>query len=653
MAPNRKIRQKTTLKTTLRLSILAVAASITGLVVLLIVVFNLSKEEQGYAAQSMVFRSCTTVQDTMNVLRGSINQNIIGVVVDVTGNGNPTKVNSIVFTANGTSQPVEQNIENARLWYTGTDDGFMPISQTGSTVLTVSNKPFEIVCNQTLKAGKNYFWLTFDVKSEAAFAPGNIDATCSEIRIGAISYKPLISNPAGKRFTEPNIPYYSMGNFPANNMNGWNSKRDGSGIAPKQLNAARNSFFIQAGHRIISSTGASLQTVVVEKGGELKITSPLRLNTLNVAFGGIVEQDVTVTDYYCFNNFIMENGSNYIHNNTGYFPGLNNILKTHSNQTFFQYGEATFSYHTSWGNVIIDATTPLDIDVQKNFSNVKGDFELKKTGSVDQKITSSNGIFCGGNDTLWIGGSLIISGGNFYGLKSNSQEQLVVNIGKDLMVRDGNLYDVFNSNKGKSIFNVNGNVVLTGGNVQFSRGCGSEMAFIGNGESKWYQKNTATVMLGSVVVGSKHTLVLKGDKLGDISSRSLMDIQEGGKLLCGNNIVTGLGDFILQDNATIGIGKQDGLSSSGEKGNIQTKGRIFHSGANYMYYTACNSQQTGDFTTRPISNTMRNLIINKDAQSQKVILSQDFSILEQVMINKGDVVENGKELKLPKMSDSN
>ena len=653
MAQNKKIRQRTQLKTTLRLSTIAVAASITGLIVLLVVIFNLSKKEQGHAAQSMVFRSCITVQDTMNVLRGSINQNVIGVVVEASGNGNPTKVNSIVFTANGTSQPIEQNIENARLWYTGNDNGFMPISQTGSTVLTVTSKPFEIVCNQTLQPGKNYFWLTFDVKGEAAFAPGTIDATCSEIRIGAISYKPFISDPSGKRFTEPNIPYYSMGNFPANNMNGWNSKRDGSGIAPKQLNATRNSFFIQAGHRIISSTGASLQTVVVEKGGELKITSPLRLNTLNVACGGSVEQDITVTDYYCFNNFIMENGSNYIHNNTGYFPGLNNILEPQSNQTFFQYGEATFAYHTSWGNVIIDATTPLDIDIKKNFSIVKGDFEVKKTGSVDPKVGSSNGIFCGGNDTLWIGGSLIISGGNFYGLKSNSHEQLVVKIGKDLMVREGNLYDVLNNNKGKSIFNVNGNVVLTGGNVQFSRGSGSEMAFVGIGESKWYQKNTANVMLGNIVVGSKHTLELKGDKLGDISSKSLMDIQEGGKLLCGNNIVTGLGHFILQDNATIGIGRQDGLSSTREKGNIQTKGRIFHSGANYMYYTATNSQQTGDFITRPISNTMRNLIINKDAQSQKVILTQDFSILEQVMINKGDVVENGKELKLPKMSDSN
>jgi hypothetical protein len=651
MTRRKSVRQETALKTTLRITIIAVAASITGLVVLLILIFNFMKEERGNAAQTMAFRSCTTIQDTSNVLRGAMNQKIIGVVVETAGTGNPAKLTSMQFTSNGTSMPIGQNIENARLWYTATDQEFMPIQQVGSTIDNFGDKPFEITCNQYLQTGKNYFWLTFDIKPDAAYAPGFIDATCNEIRIGAITYKPLISAPAGKRFTEPNVPYYSMGNFPANNVNGWNSRRDGSGVPPKQINASRNSYFIQAGHRIISSTGASLQTVVVEKGGELKITSPLRLNTMNIACGGIVQQDVTVTDYYCFNVFNMENGANYIHNNTGYFPGLVCNLKPHSNQVFYQYGEATFAYHNVWGNVMIDASTPLDIDIQKNFSNIQGDLEIHKTGNLASN-DKQNGIFCGGNDTLNIGGSLIISGGNFLGMRSKEFKTLNMMIGKNLVVKDGNLYDADFNSKGNTIFNVQGDVVMTGGKVQLENGSGSCLNFSGNGETRWFQKSSANINLCSVTVSNGRVLTIKGDRLGDIGKKSLLDVQENSKLVCNEYAVTGQGNFLLQDNASIVIGSKQGISTEGDEGNIRTKGRIFHSGANYVYSTSSQPQITGNFTTRPEVNTIRKLIIEKESSSQKVTLSQNLKITEQVMINKGELIENGKELKLPRITEN-
>ena len=57
MSRSMKIRQQLKQKTSLKMAIVAASASITGLVVLLIVVFNMSQNEQGHAAQSaMTFK---------------------------------------------------------------------------------------------------------------------------------------------------------------------------------------------------------------------------------------------------------------------------------------------------------------------------------------------------------------------------------------------------------------------------------------------------------------------------------------------------------------------------------------------------------------------------------------------------------------------
>ena len=652
MSRKNSIRQQTALKTTIRLALIAAGVSIAGLVVLLIVVFNMMKEEQGHAESSLVFKNADVIQDTSNVLRGSINQKIIGVVVETSGKGNPVKVNTMTFNANGTSLPVEQNIENARLWFTANDNNFLPTQQVGSTVVKVTESDFEIACNQNLKPGKNYFWLTFDVKADAAYAPGTIDATCQDMKIGAIEYKPLISNAAGKRFTEPNIPFYSMGNFAVNNLGAWNSKRDGSGISPKQINASRNTYFVQSGHKMISNTALNLQSMYVENGGEIRITSPLRMNAMYVAFGGVVQQDATITDYYCFNEFYMENGSNYIHNNTGYLPGLHCYFDAKSNQTFFQYGLATFPYTVKWGNVIIDASTPLDIDIQKNFSYVQGDLELRKTGSSIGS-NGDQGLFCAEEDTLHIAGSLIVSGGKFYGMRSDKNKTLYVEIGKDLIVKSGLLTDAdARKNAGHTVMKISGDVLLMGGTMKFNNGNGSKMIFEGNRISRWIQNPTCEVTLGNIEIKNMHDVILKGEKMGDLGEKCIIDVQSGGRLFCGVNKVTGAGDFLLQDNATLGIGDPEGIYTTGKKGNILTNGRIFHSGANYFYYTNSQPQISGIFITRPELNTVRRIILDKDQTSQTLALSQDFNVTDEVKINKGDIRQSGHELRLPKISDN-
>ncbi len=649
MSLNHKIRQQGKLKTSLRLAVVAAAASIAGLVVLLIVVFNMTQQEEGHAALStMTFKNAEAFQDTSVILRGSTNQRVIGVMVETSGKGNSVKMSEMAFTAHGTSIPVSQNIENARLWFTGNDPNFIPSQQVGATVAKVTEAVFNINCEQELLSGKNYFWLTVDVKAEAITSPGSVDATCEEFRIGAISYKPLISDPAGKRFTEANIAYYSMGSFAVNNLSAWNSKRDGTGFPPKQLHASRNSYFIQSGHRMISSTGSSLQTLVVERGGELRITSPLRLNTMYVAFGGVLEQDVTVTNYYCFNDFIMDNGSNYIHNNTGYVPGLHCRFDAHSNQTFFQYGQATFSNNVAWGNVVVDATTPIDIDVQQYFKNVQGDFEIRRTG------LANNGLFVGGSDTIKIGGSFILSGGSFKGISSAESAGLNIHVGHNFILKGGSFQDAdLLKNKGTMQLSVAGDIMLLVGRINFSRGVQSCLYLSGQGISKWMQKPEADVVLGNVSIKNKREVIIKGDKMGDVAAGFKIEVANTASLLCENAVVAGDGDFILDDQATLGIGHQDGICSLESKGNIQTLNRMFNSGGIYMYYTPSQPQQTGHFVTTPEPNAVRCLVLNKDRSGMKVNLSGDLKVTEKVMITRGDLREGEFDLIMPRISAKN
>ncbi|MBK9317883.1 MAG: hypothetical protein IPM91_02905 [Bacteroidetes bacterium] len=625
----KNLSQKTALKTTVRLTMVAAAAAAAGLVMLLIVIFNLSNDEEGRAQSSMTFKQAITTQDTTRILRGSINQQIIGVMIETSGKGTPLKVNSITFSAKGTSLPVENNVENARLWYTGNDPEFSLQQTVGTTVLKITDQSFLFSGNMALLPGRNYFWLTMDVKPEAATGPGMIDAACHEIRIGAIAYQPTISDPMGKRFTQANIPFYSMGSMSLAKVSSWNSKRDGSGVAPRQMSESRNSYFIQAGHRMISSTGSNIQTLVVEKGGELRITSPLRLNAMYVACGGVLQMDTTINDYYSFVEFYMDNASMYIHNSEGVIPGKQCYFAPGSGQVFFKYGPNTFRNDIAFGNLSIDAADATTSDFGGKIENIQGDFEIRRTGAGDA------GIVFSGNNTLNIGGSFQLTGGKFFGAQQGTLECIVAD---DFILKGADFTDSKNAKlNGNLKMKVNGDVIFLNGTFNTSVHPQSEMILSGFGSSRWIQKPTCEVVLGNINLSEKRKLVIKGDQFGTIAAGRTFNVNQGGELMCEQVIIQGKGTFHLDDKSLLGIGHPDGIYSKGNMGNIQTAIRKFHSGSTYYYYTSSEPQQTGVFTTYPKENAVYRLIINKAHSSQVLNLSQSISVDDQCKINLGDL----------------
>ena len=645
----KKIRHDSKIKTSLRLTMTIAMAAMAGFIFLLIIVFNLAKEEISHAQSGMIFKEADCMQDTTSVLRGSINQKIMGIRIAVTGKGSPIKINSIIFNAKGTSYPVSQNIENARLWFTGKEADFNQNEQAGTTVADISDEDFEIQCSKSLEIGNNYFWLTYDVKATAASAPAAIDAQCIEIKSGAVSYLPMTPSPGGKRFIDSNIPYYSTGNNVLNNLMTWNSKRDGSGVPPKQLTASRNSFFIQSGHHIINSSPGNLQTIIVEKGGELRITAPLRLNNMNIACNGTVEMDCNLNDYYCFTDFTMDNGANYIHNSTGSFPGLHCFFSAGSNQLFYQYGNTSIPYNIIWGNVIIDADASMNIDLQKNFSNIGGNLEIRRTGK-------DHYIYWGNADTVNIGGSLVMTGGTFMGMAGSNSGMLVINLDNDLLIKNGSFYDaaMISNHSSGTVLNIKGDVSLLNGELNMNRSKDGISAMNIGGSlspSRWIQKPACEVTLGNLCILKDAEVVIKGEKMGEVAKGKWITVKSGGQLMCGTNAVCGEGGFLLEDNATLGIGSWQGINSQGNAGNVITAVRKFSSGANYCYYAGENPQSTGRFETYPINNSVRNIILNKEKTSQVLCVAQEINVTEQIKISKGDIDQSRNKINLPRLSE--
>lgn len=131
------------------------------------------------------------------VTPGSSGNLILQVVVEMNASGtlSPQVADSFRFSSLGTTNPAD--ITAARLYYTGKGSSFTNPQQVGSTVSNPGTF-FSISANQQLKAGRNYFWLVYDVSSSAVRS-NEIDARCNAVYILGNSRVPDVVSPSGSR----------------------------------------------------------------------------------------------------------------------------------------------------------------------------------------------------------------------------------------------------------------------------------------------------------------------------------------------------------------------------------------------------------------------------------------------------------------------
>jgi len=374
----------------------------------------------------------------------------------------------------------------------------------------------------------------------------------------------------------------------------------------------------------------------------------LRLNNMSVAYGGVLENDMQETGIHCFNFFNMENGSSYIHNTKGDMPGATCTFEPKSNQTFFQLGNLNIEKPIEWGNVSLDLQNDGPTNIKGVFNQVLGNLEIRRTGTT--------GGYCAveGTDKINIDGSLIITGGEFKGIKSSSKEKLTISIGKNLVVNGGYFSDTdILGNAGSTSISVAGDVMMLAGTFNMTRGEESVLKFEKGATSKWVQKSETNVILGDIVVAKNHELQINSATMGDITAGHKLTVEPNASIMCGTSVIYGEGEFHLSDQSIIGIGHPQGLASKGQKGNVRTAERYYSSGATYVYYTQSQPQETGVFSTTPNDKTIRCLVLNKEKPGLALTLSSDLVISDKIQIQKGDLKEGDFDLQLPAVSAKN
>lgn len=172
----------------------------------------------------MVYSSSAVTQNnTTFTVIGTTNQEVIGIEVVTSGSISPIDITKFRINANGTTNV--SDIENAKIFFTGTSPVFATTTQFGLTYSSPTVADFDITDNgspQTLAAGTNYFWLTFDVKAGATL--GNvIDAECTLITVDGSDYTPSPSSVSGSRTIKgPLSGNYTVGSVLFNSVTGKN-----------------------------------------------------------------------------------------------------------------------------------------------------------------------------------------------------------------------------------------------------------------------------------------------------------------------------------------------------------------------------------------------------------------------------------------------
>ncbi|HEX5000973.1 MAG TPA: GEVED domain-containing protein [Bacteroidia bacterium] len=117
-------------------------------------------EIQTYVSGGIVYQNIYTTGV------GATNQQIVGVQINMEGDGVPFTLGNVVFNTNGTTNAAG-DIANARLWYSGESETFDTLSATLiGTVASpwLTNYTFN---GPALQLGINNFWITYDIQSGA------------------------------------------------------------------------------------------------------------------------------------------------------------------------------------------------------------------------------------------------------------------------------------------------------------------------------------------------------------------------------------------------------------------------------------------------------------------------------------------------------
>ncbi|MFA6233429.1 MAG: BNR-repeat neuraminidase N-terminal domain-containing protein, partial [Bacteroidota bacterium] len=269
---------------------------------------------QGTANPSTYVSSTATQANTLAVVAGGSNQDVLGVEIVATGECPAAPVTSFTFNTSGSTNPTG-DIDNARLWYTSTSSSFAPAVQYGSTVAS-PNGSFTFTDNIGVSGGTNYFWLTYDIDPLASVGDV-IDAQCTSLTVSGIARTLTVTNPAGSR----TIIAPLNGNYTINpsgsgstNFTSFGDAISTLGIAgvsgPVTFNVAAATYSEQL--TLTAVTGASALNTITFDGGVGNAASRIITYSVPTAYQSVIT--LNGADFIRFKNLTV----NSTHGSYGY-----------------------------------------------------------------------------------------------------------------------------------------------------------------------------------------------------------------------------------------------------------------------------------------------------------------------------------------------
>ncbi|MDZ4756536.1 MAG: BNR-repeat neuraminidase N-terminal domain-containing protein, partial [Bacteroidota bacterium] len=149
---------------------------------------------------------------TSAVTKGINNQSIVRILINMSSTGSTIALDSLKLTTTGCTAP-STDIQNAKIWYTGSSAGFAATTQFGSTIASPNGTMKFGSTTVLLVPGANYFYLSYDIKTGAT-TNDSVTATLDSVVIAATGYAPSNSTVSTKR--RINAPYCTPSDYSYN-----------------------------------------------------------------------------------------------------------------------------------------------------------------------------------------------------------------------------------------------------------------------------------------------------------------------------------------------------------------------------------------------------------------------------------------------------
>jgi hypothetical protein len=641
MAHRRLFKQRQKQRITLRQILLTTVILVTliggGAATLLFL--HVEEESSAFTLNDMVVTKIDVLQPQEKVYKGSSNTVILHVVINTTGNNTPLVLKNMMFSARGTTRPWREHISTARLWYTGTNPDFHISDGVGVSVdLSKSSEENLIFTgNRTLACGKNHFWLSYDLNPNSESRGVEVDGELISCKIGGLEYRPDINSPSGVIPVHDNESWFAYRDGDLADLRIWNSKRDGTGNSPENLNDTTAVYIILAGRSLSNDLGIKISDILIEGGARLYSTGPLRSRQVTVKANGILRFDSEERIKDLPARIQLEPNSTFVHNNGGILPPTLSMARA-SNLWLLREPKRSFmSGKFQPGNVIVGFTTEVAYNIGEIGSTINGDLII--SNKSDKSF-----IYYAGPDTLTIQGNLQVNDG-FFGA-SYGDFMNIIQIHESLICTNGKFHNqVTSDRKGTAEILVGKDVVISDCDFRLSdeRSNPATIRLIAGSTHIWRQ-NGPVASPGNVILEPRGILSLSGKTFGPLNGTCGLRVMKNSEINCNTAIVTGIGEFLLDDFAKITIAHPEGLNSVVNAGNIQTGQRVFSQKAIYEFTGSAAIQRTGVFNTLDDECVTGQLIINLANPNGILVLDKNIRVTDRLLKKSGNVVQNNYEM---------